>query len=59
MDLENKFEAQWVSMSENNSMADNKAAKLELLEKELADIQNNIEFIDERRRVLGNLLKLY
>lgn len=57
MDLEKEFNVQWVSTGEKNISSN--VHRLDILEQELEDIKNNIEFIDEKRRVLTNLLKLY
>lgn len=57
MRFEDRFNAEWISASD---IAVSKSGKtLDMLEHELADINESLAIIDEKRRVLANLSKLY
>ena len=57
MNYEKEFNMNWVSLEDTQIV--HKSKTLEMLEHELADIQNNIEQIEEKQRVLANLSMLY
>lgn len=57
MEMENNY--QWVSVGNSGLMDLHQTKSLDVLEQELADIQNSLEVIDAKRRMLANLSKLY
>jgi hypothetical protein len=57
MKFENSIQAEFVSINRENLI--NRTKNLDLLENELATIKENLCVIDEKRRMLANLSKLY
>ena len=57
MEMEYKF--QWFAVGDSSVVNLHQTKSLDVLEQELADIQNSLEVIDAKRRMLANLSKLY
>lgn len=57
MEMNNEF--QWVAVGDSSLMNLHQTKSVDVLEQELADIQNSLEVIDAKRRMLANLSKLY
>lgn len=58
MNFEDRFHAEWISAGEAVFNV-NKENQLNILQEELANIENSLTVIEEKQRRLANLSKLY